>query len=109
MSLEDRYARLEERKAELHARAMATATPTHYAAVRVLSELLTMGERFSGPASAVPVQLRVMVRTLRKLEPVLVEEFAKVPPAQIKAFMTEMRDQINGIIEAPDHGPPPSG
>lgn len=103
-SLAERYDRLAKRNTEL-ARLPSSRTPptaVHVQTVRVLGRLLTMGQEFS--TAKVPAPLRAMMRTLHKMEPMLIEELASVPPDAIREFLGQLRDELDAIIATPLEG-----
>lgn len=89
---------LEGRRADLDDAAMHQPTEVHVQTIEVLTHLLEMGKAFS--ADEIPTPLRVMMRTVDKLRPTLTAELASVPPEQIVAFMTQIRAEIDKIVEA---------
>lgn len=99
-SLTERYDGLTARRAELDHALLAHAqpTPVHTAMIDVLGSLLTLGNTFA--TDRVPAPLRAMMRTLDAMKPTLVEELANIPPDQIVAFMTQLRDELDGIVQA---------
>lgn len=103
----DRYERLTERSDELAKMALGVhPTEVHRAAVEALTDLLGMATTYGGPK--VPAPLRAMVRTLDRMQPVLIEEIAKVPPDQIRAFMGELAAKMQAIADTgtvPERGP----
>lgn len=79
------------------------ASPMHLAIVQMLRRMLEMMEEFAGASGKVPAPLRAMGRTIRHLEPVLLEGFVDVPPEQVEAFLEGLITQLrNSIDEA--HG-----
>lgn len=103
--LVERYERLERRQEELRDKAVNARShdPVHLATVRVLSDLMTMGARYS--TARVPAGLRAMMLTLQRMEPVLVEELAKVPPDQIRVFLGELAGRLQSIVDTPHPEP----
>lgn len=110
-SLIQRYEALEERRAELAAAhaPRSEPTPVHAAVVELLKRLLTLGQLYS--SEAVPLPLRVMMRTLDQMTGTLVEEFAQVPPDRIVIFFRGLRDELDAVIRAAEAMPalPPGG
>ena len=104
-SITERYDQLAARGAELAAHAPAVS-PVHAQTVAVLRKLLTMGTKFS--SDKVPMPLRAMMRTLERMEPVLVSELANVPPAAIREFLGELIAEMQTIVDTPeeDHAAP---
>jgi hypothetical protein len=101
-SITERFDRLEARGDEL-ARLHAEVSPVHVETLNVLRELLTMGNTMS--TNKVPAALRAMMRTLDKLQPMLLEELANVPPESIRDFMREvLLPPIQRIIDTPLEG-----
>lgn len=94
---------MEARQAELVPGSVAP-TAVHSQSVKVLGDLLTMGQLFS--TGKVPPGLRAMMRMLKKLEPELVHELAVVPPEQIKEFLGDLVSRLNSIINADDPSAP---
>lgn len=101
-SITERYDRLAERGEEL-SHLGENISPVHVETLNVLRELLTMGNRMS--TNKVPAALRAMMRTLDRLQPVLLEELANVPPDSIREFMRDvLLPPIQRIIDTPLEG-----
>lgn len=100
MTIAERAAAIDRREEELAERTetLAHAQPTavHIQTVKVLRDLLTLGRQFSGPS--VPAPLRVLMRTLDKMEPALIEELADVNPEELKLFLRDLRDRIDSVL-----------
>lgn len=63
--------------------AVAGPTPVHVAAVELLHELLAMVPSDAQPFSGI-------VRNMRHLEPLLLRDFAKVPPENVALWLHEL-------------------
>lgn len=98
-SLNEQYDDLIDRRAELMP-AASKVSPVHVQTVKVLGDLLTLGQQFS--TGKVPPALRTMMRVLHKMEPELVTELAVVPPPVIKEFLQDLMDRIGSIVAMPD-------
>lgn len=96
--------RLEDRGQQLAGQPVAGTTtpvsPVHLATVQVLSDLLTLGR--SMESDATPTHLRVLMRTIDKSRPMLLESIASIPPAQVKSFMADLAARIASIVDAPE-------
>lgn len=92
---------LERRADALGALGGPAPLPIHDKAVEVLTELLTLGGDLA--TDDTPLQLRVLMRTLTQVRPMIREMIAKVDPAQIVEFMGYLRDKIDDVIQ---EGPP---
>jgi hypothetical protein len=100
-SIAAQYDRLVERRAELAPRSVH---PVHQQAVKVLIDLIGMGELFS--TRKVPAPLRAMMRTLKHMEPELVRELADVDPEVMREFLRDLSERINTVVTAGiDNGP----
>lgn len=75
-------------------------SPVHTAAVEVFTDLLELGERMN--TAETPAYLKAMMLGVRKARPMLLEGIAKMPAAQLKAFMGELAGKLNKIVEAPE-------
>jgi hypothetical protein len=79
-------------------------SPMHRAVVEMLRRMLEMmGEFAHGSSSAAAKSLAAMGRTLKHLEPMLLEGFSEVPPAAIEAFLRSLIDEFERVI-AEAHG-----
>jgi hypothetical protein len=100
-SIADQYDALVGRRDELLAvSAPSTVSPIHVQTVKVLGDLLTLGQQFS--SGKVPPALRAMMRMLHKMEPELVNELSVVPPAMIKEFLADLMARMATIVDLPD-------
>lgn len=102
-TMAERFDRLNTRGKELAAnKAVGTPQPTaiHVQTIRVLSELLTLGQKHS--TGNIPAPLRMMMTTLKRMEPTLIDEMAGVPADQIKEFLGQLVERLNSIINTPD-------
>lgn len=103
-SLASTYDRLEQRRDELVngqrdlVPGAVAPSAVHVQAVKVLGDLLTMGQLFS--TGKVPPALRAMMRALKHMEPDLVRELAVVPPEQIKEFLRDLSARLLSIVDA---------
>lgn len=106
-SLAERYDAIEKRRGEIEKMGLQKQpTAVHIQTVKVLKDLLTLGRQFS--TGSVPAPLRAMMRTLDKMEPVLIEELAAVPPEQIQVFLKDLADRLTSILEVPADGSGPA-
>ena len=100
LTIAERAALIDQREEELAARTETLVhnqpTAVHIQTVKVLRDLLTLGRKFSGPN--VPAPLRMLMRTLDKMEPVLIEELADVDPDELKAFLLELRNRLDSVL-----------
>lgn len=97
-SFSSRYDELAERGSKLvGARSALQPTPVHRRAVRIMQDLLELATKFSNPDST-PQALRVALRMLRQLEPMLLEEMATVPDMAIVEFLVLLRNEIDEVI-----------
>jgi hypothetical protein len=94
----------------------------HRAVMKAVDDVLTMG--LAHPeVNAAPVALRSAVRLLRRLEPLMLEELAKVPEAEclqmmrgLAASITELADGVDAthandtlsVVPPPDQRPQPA-
>lgn len=74
------------------------ASPMHMAVVSMLREMLEMMEGFASQSGKVPAPLRAMGRTIKHLEPMLLEGFVDVPEAEIEAFLTGLCERVTQVI-----------
>jgi hypothetical protein len=96
-SLLDSYDELVGRRAELTQTSGGNVSPIHVQTVKVLGDLLTLGQQFS--TGKVPPALRAMMRMLHKMEPELVQELSVVPPAAIQEFLADLGRRIASIVD----------
>lgn len=96
-SILDRYERLEKRGDEL-AGVIAAPSAVHTATVDVLRDLMSLGQKWSNAET--PAHLKVMMRTLERSQPLLLEGIAGIPPESIVEFMRELRARIDRIINS---------
>jgi hypothetical protein len=107
-SIMDRYA---QRNAEaalstLEARADALAnigpaiSPLHRQTVDVLTRLMLIGRQMTDKDT--PQHFRMLMTMLEHSRDLMLEGIAKVPAPQIREFMTQLRDEIQSVIDAPD-------
>jgi hypothetical protein len=99
-SLSDRYDELTGRRDELMGATAAQVHPVHVQAVKVLGDLLSMGQQFS--TGKVNPGLRAMMRMLHKMEPELVTELSVVPPEVIKEFLADLARRILTVVDVND-------
>lgn len=81
----------------------ATPEPVHVAAVGVLKHLITLGGQYDD--GEVPMQLRVMLRSMAQLEPMFLSWIARVPVSQMEMGLRMLRDEIDGVLV---HAAPPA-
>jgi hypothetical protein len=83
------------------------ASPLHRGVVEMLRRMLEMMGQFSaGTASPAAKSLGAMGRSLRVLEPMLLEGFSDVPEEQIEAFIRGLIDEMERVLkEAKSAGP----
>lgn len=98
-SISDHMAALENRGERLAMPAGMQPSPVHVQAVQVMSELMTLGQQLSGPDT--PTHLKVLMRTVEKGKPMLLEGLASVPPEKIQEFFRDLSARIQLIIDAP--------
>lgn len=104
-SLAEQYDHLVERRDELTTLSTtSTVSPVHIQTVKVLGDLLTLGQQFS--TGKVPPALRAMMRMLHKMEGDLITELAVVPPEAIQEFLQDLVDRMLTIIRMPTDGQP---
>lgn len=75
-------------------------TIIHVKAIDVLTKLVALGNELADDET--PIQLRVMMRGLETLRPLLLEMFAKVPPDVIVGFMRELGEDVMSIVHLGD-------
>lgn len=61
--------------------------PLHLALVELLVNFLSAMEGFASQSGRVPAPLRAMGRTLKTLQPMMLEELGGVPEEEIRAFL----------------------
>lgn len=76
-------------------------TAVHLATIEVLSSLLDLASSAS-PGEEVPSELRMLLRFVQRLKPMMLEGVAKQPEAQIKVFMRKLSESIQTILDAPE-------
>jgi hypothetical protein len=69
-------------------------TPVHRQVVALLDELLGFVPADAGPFGG-------LTRMLKRLEPALLRDFAKVPPEQVVAFLHELGHRMLAVGEVP--------
>lgn len=75
------------------------ASPMHMAVVSMLREMLEMMEGFAAASGKVPAPLRAMGRTIKHLEPMLLEGFIDVPESEIEAFLSGLVERVGQVID----------
>lgn len=105
-SISDRLAQLDELGDELAGAAPPArpVSPLHAATLDMLTELMSLGERFSGPQT--PSTLRVMMRTLSAAKPMLLDGLADVPEETIRGFVLDMRARLDAVLNAGEQSEP---
>lgn len=102
-SLDAAGARLEQRLA-----ATEPLSPVHSVALDVLTDMIDLGVKMAsgstGGPEEVPLQLRVLMRTLAESRPLLERNIAKLPPRVIREFMADLVARMQLIVDAPDSG-----
>jgi hypothetical protein len=94
---------IEQREARLTLPAnMTQPQPVHRAIMLAIDQILTMGLS-SGNSASAPVPLRTAVRLLRRLEPVMLEELAKVPEAECLTMMRKLAVSISALADSVDN------
>lgn len=89
-----------ERQAELARMGLARQpTAMHRQAFTVLRDLLTMGKDLSNGST--PAPMRALLRTLDKMEPVFLDEMAKVEAEPFRAFIADLVRRLQTIVDAP--------
>lgn len=82
-------------------------TRTHVALIDLMDRILELGSRYANGGADDPagggVMLRTTVRTIRRLRPYVLEQLAKVPEDEIRAFMGTLIAEISAAI-APIEG-----
>jgi hypothetical protein len=102
-TLSEQYDHLVDRRAELMSvSTSSTVSPVHVQTVKVLGDLLTLGQQFS--TGKVPPALRAMMRMLHKMQPELVQELSVVPPKVIRTFLADLIRQMQTIVDTDDDG-----
>lgn len=85
-------------RADRLARTGGPLSAVHQRTVDVLAKLVRLAVSMTGDET--PTHLRVLVTMLDKSRPLLLDGLAKVPDDQVIAFMTEIRDDCQSIIDA---------
>lgn len=76
-------------------------SPVHIALVNVMGDLMSMGIKLSAN-NGTPTHLRVLMRTLDQMRPMLLENVSSMPPDRIKLFMGDLVARMQSIIDTPD-------
>lgn len=76
-------------------------SPVHIALVTVMGDLMSMGLSMSSNNNT-PTHLRVLMRTLDQMKPMLLENVSSMPPDKIKTFMGDLVARMQSIIDTPD-------
>lgn len=97
-SMAERFAELEGAADKTMGRYAPAAQPTelHRRCIHLMVEILDLGDRVD--RSNVPAPLLAMARMLRSMEEELAIDFANVPEAAVRAFMTELRDKLTRVL-----------
>lgn len=75
-------------------------TAVHRKAAEVLSNLIGYGlELASANQGSAPAILTGLMRVIKSSQGMMLEQLAAVPPAEIKAWMQKLRDDIDSILE----------
>jgi hypothetical protein len=93
----DRY--LTEEEAEGAYMLEVEASPMHLAIVEMLRGFLESMEMMSSGSNQAGTAIRTMGRTLKMLEPVLIEGFVDVPPEEVEAFITGLMERMQGALD----------
>lgn len=78
----------------------ANLTAVHVATIDTLTAFLELGERLS-TGGGTPAPVRALMRFLKQCRPLLLEQLSDVDPDVLKSFVTEIRDQLNVIVDTP--------
>lgn len=71
-------------------------TPAHHEVIKLLDELLSLGEEHAPPA------LATLTRALRRLEPQLLESFGRIDPAVCTDFLHRLGERFLAVGSAVD-------
>lgn len=75
--------------------------PVHEKTVDVLAAFMEMGDKLSTTGET-PAPVRALMTVLKRCRPLLLDQLGSVPPAAIKEFVADIRDQLQSIIDTPD-------
>jgi hypothetical protein len=94
----DKY--LSEEEAEGAYMLDVEASPMHLAIVEMLRGFLESMEIMSGGGSSqAGAVIRTMGRSLKMMEPTLIEGFVDVPPQEVEAFMLGLMERMQGALD----------
>ena len=82
---------------------MVQPQPAHYAVMKAVDQILTMGLTHSNANSAPPM-LRSTVRLLRRLEPMLLEQLSMVPEAEVILMVRTLAAGLMQLADSVDNG-----
>lgn len=104
MSITERHDRLARRGNEMDegaapAELIVAPSEVHRVTVEVLTDLLNIGERLSNGNT--PPHLKILMRTMQKSRPMLLEGLTNIPPEAIQGFMAELGAKILTIANTP--------
>lgn len=74
-------------------------SPVHLAAVDLLDKIFGLSEQLA-PAGGVPAAARVAIATMRSMKPLMIEGISHAPEELVRAFMTDLRDELTVVVEA---------
>lgn len=77
-------------------------TEMHKRLVEVLVEILSLVQRSSSGDGSLPAPMRAAVRSIKHLEPVILEELSHVPESEISRFLDELVAKLQYVNNAPD-------
>ena len=85
MSAQNSYAHLEAQPTEIHRRLW-----------KLLLKIFDLIQKNDG-SEQVPIQIRTMVRTIRHLEPIIMEGLARAPEEDVRAFIAELVKELQEV------------